>query len=144
MIPIPYITFHGNCADALAEYARIFDAAPANVMTFSEAPQEMRESIPEASPQAVMHAALKIGEGWIYASDDIMGGSPEMAGCSITIDLPDVTRARAVFDALAESGQIHMEFTKTFWSEGFGTLTDRFGTRWMIGVEVPMPEQAPA
>ena len=49
--------------------------------------------------------------------------------------------ACAVFDALAEHGQIHMEFAKTFWSEGFGTLTDRYGTRWMVGVEAPMPDQ---
>jgi PhnB protein len=26
-----------------------------------------------------------------------------------------------------------MPFQKTFWSAGFGMLTDRFGTPWMVG-----------
>ncbi|WP_341214005.1 VOC family protein [uncultured Limimaricola sp.] len=140
MIPIPYLTFHGNCAEALAEYARIFGTEPANVMSVADAPEEVRASLPEASPQAVMHAALKVGDGWIYASDDIMGGSPEMAGCSIIVALPDAAQARAAFDELATGGQIHMDFSETFWSAGFGTLTDRFGTRWMIDVEAPEQE----
>lgn len=25
-----------------------------------------------------------------------------------------------------------MPFQKTFWSEGFGMVTDRFGTPWMV------------
>ena len=27
-----------------------------------------------------------------------------------------------------------MPFQKTFWSEGFGMVTDRFGTPWMVNV----------
>ncbi|MBB3711581.1 PhnB protein [Limimaricola variabilis] len=135
MTPIPYLTFHGNCLEALETYRRIFDAPEPNVMTFGEAPQDVRDSMPETSPQAVLHAALKIGDGWIYGSDDIMGGTPRMAGCSVTVDLPDAARARAVFDALADHGEVHMAFSPTFWSKGFGMLTDRYGIRWMIGVE---------
>jgi PhnB protein len=28
-----------------------------------------------------------------------------------------------------------MPFQKTFWSEGFGMFTDRFGTPWMVNTE---------
>jgi len=37
-----------------------------------------------------------------------------------------------MFDALAKGGQVTMPFQKTFWAEGFGMLTDRFGTPWMV------------
>ena len=140
MQPITYLFFNTESRAAMTRYGEIFGATP-EIMPFAAIPDEDKAHMPGVPDDAVMHAALKVGEGWIYASDDIMGGSPEMAGCSITVDLPDVARARAVFDALAEHGQIHMEFEKTFWSEGFGTLTDRYGTRWMVGVEAPMPDQ---
>ncbi len=141
MTPIPYLFFHGNCAEAIAAYRQIFDSPEPEVMTLADAPEEVRAQMPEASPQGVMHAALKVGDGWIYASDDLMGGSPAMAGCSVMVALPDHDRARKAFDSLAEHGQVQMDFAPTFWSSGFGTLTDRWGTRWMISVDEDQPQQ---
>jgi PhnB protein len=40
--------------------------------------------------------------------------------------------ARRVFDAFAEGGTVQMPLDKTFFSEAFGMLVDRFGTPWMI------------
>jgi PhnB protein len=30
-----------------------------------------------------------------------------------------------------------MPFQKTFWSEGFGMVVDRFGTPWMVNLGTP-------
>ena len=30
-----------------------------------------------------------------------------------------------------------LPFGKTFWSDAFGIVTDRFGTPWMVSVEAP-------
>ena len=35
---------------------------------------------------------------------------------------------------LAEGGTIAMPYAATFWSEGFGMVTDRFATPWMVNV----------
>ncbi|MCX7300239.1 MAG: hypothetical protein NTX73_07665 [Rhodobacterales bacterium] len=48
------------------------------------------------------------------------------------IALESTAAARSAFDALAEGGVVEMPFEKTFWSEGFGQVTDRFGIRWMV------------
>ena len=40
-----------------------------------------------------------------------------------------------IFTGLAEGATIAMPFGKTFWSDGFGMLTDRYGIAWMINVE---------
>jgi PhnB protein len=61
-----------------------------------------------------------------------------MAGASINVSLPTVEEAKPIFDKLAEGGQITMPWAATFWTPGFGTLTDKFGIRWMVGVE-PAP-----
>jgi len=42
---------------------------------------------------------------------------------------------RRVFDALAAGGSVTVPFEKTFWTEGFGMLTDRFGVPWMVNCE---------
>jgi len=57
-------------------------------------------------------------------------------GFGISIELPTADQARRVFDALAKSGSVTMPFDKTFWSEGFGMTTDRFGIPWMVGVQM--------
>ena len=52
----------------------------------------------------------------------------------VSIQADDVAEGRRVFDALAQGGQVTMPFDKTFWSAGFGMVTDRFGTPWMVNV----------
>ena len=32
-----------------------------------------------------------------------------------------------------------MAIAETFWAKRFGTVTDRFGTAWMVNCEKPMP-----
>ena len=93
--------------------------------------------MPRVDPNLVMHAALKVGDGWIFASDDPSGETPAMAGTSVALSFPTLDKARSVFDALAKGGEVRMAFEPTFWSPGFGTLTDRYGTRWMVMADGP-------
>ena len=44
-------------------------------------------------------------------------------------------RARMSVDGLSEGGEVTMPLTATFWSKGFGMLTDRFGVPWMVDTE---------
>jgi PhnB protein len=50
----------------------------------------------------------------------------------VSLSYPTAAEAKKIFDALVEGGSVTMPFGKTFWSEGFGMLTDRFGTPWML------------
>lgn len=131
MLPIPYLTFQGNCREAMEAYARIFGSPPPEFSILSEAPNA-EEDFPADKLGLVMNSMIKIGEGWLFGSDDIMGGSPAMAGSSVMVSLESTEAARAAYDALAIDGEIEMPFEKTFWTDGFGQVTDRFGTRWMV------------
>ncbi|MGI9393492.1 MAG: VOC family protein, partial [Boseongicola sp.] len=65
----------------------------------------------------------------------IMGESSAMSGCSVMLSLATHEEAQTVFDKLAVGGEVEMPFAPTFWSSGFGTLSDRFGVKWMIGAD---------
>ena len=62
---------------------------------------------------------------------------PGMSGFSVTLSAPTTEEAKALFDKLADGAQVNMPFGKTFFSDGFGMLVDRFGTPWMVMSEVP-------
>ena len=139
MQPIAYLFFNGTCGAAMAHYAQIFASPPPEMMTADAMPPEVKAEMPGVPGHLVMHAALQIGTGWLYASDDFEGNSPAMEGCNIAVTLPDVAEATRVFDALSAGGEVRMPLEPTFFSPAFGSLTDRFGIRWMILADGPPP-----
>lgn len=135
MQPKAYLFFNGQANDALQAYSKIFKTQPSALMRMSDAPPEM--GIPADRKDWIMHCELPVGGGAIYMSDDFAANSPPMDGCSVMLNYDTAAEARPVFDALAENGEIRMPWEPTFWSAGFGTLTDAFGIRWMVGCNEP-------
>ncbi|MCY6381136.1 VOC family protein [Hoeflea prorocentri] len=133
MTPTPYLFFNGECAQAIAAYVAIFQAEILEQMPASDMPPDF--PVPEDRKDWIMHARLRIGDGHIMASDNIAGDSQPMAGSSVLLSFPTAAEAKTVFDKLADGGTVDMPWAPTFWSAGFGTLTDRFGIRWMIGCD---------
>lgn len=130
----PYIFFNGDCRAALAFYGAIFGTTP-EIMSAAGMPDDF--PVPEDRKDWVMHGMLKVGQGTLMASDNLFGESADMQGCAVQLSFDTANEARAIFDRLAEGGEITMPWAPTFWSAGFGTLTDRFGTHWMVGCEEP-------
>ncbi|WP_375689114.1 VOC family protein [Pseudooceanicola sp. LIPI14-2-Ac024] len=137
MQPIVYLFFRGTCAEALSFYAAAFGSEEPELLTVASMPPEVRSQMPPMADETVMHGAVKVGMGWIYASDDMGDNVPAMAGASISVALPTVEETHRVFAVLAEGGEVRMPLEATFFAPAFGTLTDRFGTRWMIMADAP-------
>jgi PhnB protein len=57
----------------------------------------------------------------------------------VNYSLTDAGDAKRVFDALAEGGEVQQPLAETFFSPAFGMCRDRFGTPWMIMVDMPTP-----
>ena len=126
----PYVFFNGSCRAALTFYGEIFGSTP-ELMDASGMPPDI--PVPEDRKDWIMHGSVPVAGGVLMASDDVFDESAPMAGCGVQVDMPTAADGKAVFDALAEGGQVRMAWEPTFWSAGFGTLTDKFGIRWMIG-----------
>lgn len=130
----PYLMFDGNCREAMQAYERILGGKMQAMMTFAEAPPD--SGMPAGSENRIMHACLGYDGGLLMASDCMQGMQHEpMQGMFVTATYPDAASARRAFDALADGGRQIMPMAKTFWSDAYGMLVDRFGTPWMVMTE---------
>jgi PhnB protein len=125
-----YLFFNGNCADAMRFYERTLGGKTEMSMTYAQAPDPAQ--CPPGAQDRIMHTSMLIGERRLMASDTPDAQSKPMQGFALSLTYPTAQEGRRVFEALAEGAQVMMPFGKTFWAEGFGMLTDRFGTPWMV------------
>ena len=125
----PYLLFDGNCAEALAFYAGLLGGEVTHVMRFKDlAPQQV---VP-GDEMKLGHGRVTGGAFDIMASDAWPGRYHGHEGFSMMTAFADRDEAETFFRAVSEGGEILMDFTRTVWSEGFGTCRDRFGVAWMI------------
>ena len=99
---------------------------------FKENPEP--QYYPPASDEKVMHAAFRVGHTTVMASDGMCQGAPKFRGVSLSLTVKDAAAAERLFAALGEGGQVQMPLTKTFFSERFGMVADKFGVSWMVVV----------
>jgi PhnB protein len=129
----PYISFKGNCREAIEFYKDALGAEVLFVQTVGESP--MTDMGP---PDNIMHCTMKIGDSTVMACDD---PRPEAAAgegnISLAIALDDPARAKQFFGNLAQGGTVIMPLDKTFWAEAFGMVTDKFGIKWMVNCDAP-------
>lgn len=79
-----------------------------------------------------MHGDININNMTIAGTDQFGDMYAPAGNVSLMLDIEDLSDARAKFNALAEAGNIIMPFAETFWADGYGFCTDRFGIMWQI------------
>ena len=132
-----YLSFAGNCEEALNFYAQCLGGKVNAIMRFADAPKDSGMEVPSDWKNKVMHGTVEAEGAQIMGSD----GFPGMphggyAGFSVSVWIKDgADRARKVFDALAAGGKVTMPFAPPFWGGHFGMLIDQFGVPWMVSTE---------
>jgi PhnB protein len=133
-----YLNFPGNTEQAFAFYRSVFGGDfTGPVHRFGEVPAAPGQPpLPEADRQRVMHVELAILAGHVLMGTDVPEsmGFKVQHGNGVHINLEPDTRAETdrLFNALAAGGTIDMPLQDMFWGGYFGSLTDRFGIRWMF------------
>ena len=125
-----YIFFDGNCAEAMRFYERVTGGKLQMMMKYGESPD--KNACPPGSDDRIMHASLLIDGRNLMASDSPAGQHRPMQGFALSLYYDSPEEAKRKFDMLADGGQVMMPFGPTFWAKGFGMLTDRYGTPWMV------------
>lgn len=134
----PYLTFEGNCRQAMEFYASAL-GAELSILPFRASPME--KEVPEDDLDKVMHATVSY-ENLILMASDNMPGQTVAAGSNVSLSIAATSREEALkfFQNLAKGGRIVMPFEKTFWGAEFGMCIDPFGFHWMVSFEPPAEE----
>lgn len=134
----PYLFFSGRCEEAVEFYRSALGAEVAMMMRYRDNPEPPEPDATATPPPGwedkIMHVEFRISGALVMASDGC-GENDPFGGFGLALNVADETEADRHFNALADGGQVLMPLAKTFWSPRFGMVTDRFGIRWMIGVE---------
>lgn len=132
----PYLFFNGRTEEALHFYGDAIGARIEMLMRNRDAPEPPVGSPPDSGEQ-VLHAAFRVGESVLLASDGPVPGG--FNGFALSLYASDAADARRKFDALVAGGRLTMPVSETFFANAFGMLVDRFGVHWMVIHPKPMP-----
>jgi PhnB protein len=133
-----YLNFPRSTEQAFLFYRSVFGGEfTGGIRRFREMPVSPDQPpVAESDQNLVMHVELPILAGHVLMGTD----APESMGFKVTmgtncyINLEPDTRGETdrLFKALAEGGAVEMALQDMFWGAYFGSLTDRFGVRWMF------------
>jgi PhnB protein len=128
-----FINFNGNCREAVDFYAKVFKSEVHNLMTYGDAPPDPNYPIPEVDKNRIMYAGIPFGDMTVmfmdYPSDSPMTMGDNIHPTISTDNKDEVTR---LFNELKMDGDVHMELGKTFFSEWYGMVKDKYGVTWQI------------
>jgi PhnB protein len=129
---IPYLSFDGNCADAMRFYERALGGTIEIMMSGADSP--MAAQIPKEAAHRILHARLALPDGGTLYAGDAPGHMPYQGihGVGIALSYETPVEAQKIFDRLADGGKVTMAMQPSFWAKSFGMLTDKFGTSWLI------------
>ncbi|AKJ41857.1 VOC family protein [Pragia fontium] len=129
----PYLFFNGNCEEALEFYQRSIGAEVTVLMRYCESPDALTIPVPDEWQDKILHANITVGQSQFMASDGQCDKNhASFSGFSLSLHAESKVEAERLFRSLSAGGKINLPFQRTFWSSGFGMLTDRFGVGWMV------------
>lgn len=134
--PTAYLSFNGNCAEAMRFYETALKGRLKALMSNGESP--MAKHMPKDAHHLILHAYLELPDnGVLMAGDAPPGMSYEgMKGFTLALNYNTVEEATTIFNALAEGGNIVMPLQPAFWAKTWGMVNDRFGTPWIVNGEM--------
>jgi len=132
----PYLVMNGNAKEAMEFYQKALGAELLFSQSFGEMPENPEYPLPEEAKGRVSHATLKVGETELMFSDTFPG-QPHQSGNQVSICLTteDIEKARQMFEALQQGGQVTMPLQETFFSPAYGSLVDQFGVNFQVFTE---------
>ncbi|PQJ77852.1 VOC family protein [Polaribacter porphyrae] len=127
-----YLTFDGNCEEAITYYKTILNGEIVMQMRYKDGPPEYSNSKIE---DKIMHATITFGDGCeLKVSDSFHQPLVKGNNYHVSLATDNEEQAQAIFNGLSKNGIITMPFADVFWGGKFGSCVDKFGIQWMVSV----------
>jgi len=128
----PYLTFDGQCAEAIELYKKALGAEVLQIMRFSDMPKMPGFDLPQEYMNRILQVSLKFGDDFIRMSDCGPGhplNEAETERLSISVETA-IDKTKHAFEVFAKEGRVGMPLCETFYSPLAGVVFDKFGVMW--------------
>jgi PhnB protein len=128
----PFLTFNGNCGEAMRFYQSCF-GGELHVRYLGDAPDTQR--LPVEMKQLVLHASLVSEHIRLFASD--MPGAEGLSkgnSISLLVSLSQNEELRSVFRKLARKGEVTNPLSQETINGQWATLKDRYAVQWIFRI----------
>jgi PhnB protein len=125
-----YLTFSGNCREAMAFYKDCL-GGELSLQTIGESP--LADKMPAQMKDCILHSTLTHGPLVIMASDMVSEkGLVKGNSVSLMLNCSSEEEIRHCYAKLSDGGQADHPLEISFWGALFGDLTDRYGNHWLL------------
>ncbi|MDB5013163.1 MAG: hypothetical protein JWQ25_1365 [Daejeonella sp.] len=134
-----YLTFNGNCEEAFNFYRSVFGGDFQYVGKYGEMPvQNDIPAVPDNQKDKIMHITLPISKETMLMGNDSLDHSGLSTSDNITliVETDSKQKADVLCTKLSDGGKISMPMREVFWGSYYGMLTDRFGIKWKVTVDL--------
>jgi PhnB protein len=125
-----YLTFNGNCREAMTFYKECLNAE-LFLQTIGESP--LSEKMPVKMKEYIVHATLTKGTLLLLGSDMTPeSGLVKGNTVSLSLSCSSEDELRRYYTKLSKDGTIEHPIENSFWGALFGDLTDKYGNHWLL------------
>lgn len=127
---ISYLTFNGNCREAMLFYQHCL-GGELHLQTLGDVP--VAEKLPPDFRHYILHASL-VKDDLVLMGTDMVGDDGLVKGNAVSILLECKSREEmeSCFGSLSKGGKATHAIEQTHWGALFGGLTDPFGYHWLL------------
>lgn len=128
----PYLTFAGNCGEALEFYQAAFHSNIKMTQLYNDYVPEGISVVPDHLSTWILHAEMEICGTNFWFADEVVSSVTKGNMVKLTAQVQDAKEAQRIFDMLNNDAIIILPPVETFYSTFHAGLTDRFGVSWNI------------
>ncbi|MES2591583.1 MAG: VOC family protein [Bacteroidota bacterium] len=130
MLVTPYLTFNGNCLEAMTFYKKCLGGT-LTFQTVGSSP--LAAKMPARMKKAILHATLVKDNVTLMASDMVSDkGLTKGNAVSIMLDCNSEAEIRKLYKKLSQEGKATQPLENTFFGALLGGLTDKYSNNWLL------------
>lgn len=128
-----YLTFNGNCRQAMTFYRDCL-GGDLDFQTIGEAP--LSDPLPAEMKAYIVQATLR-KDNLVLMATDMVANEGLTSGNSVSLMLNCQSEEELAhyYHQLAQGGEATQPIETNFWGTLFGSVTDKFGIRWLLNYD---------
>jgi PhnB protein len=128
------INFNGNCRQAIEFYSEVFNTKNPEYMLYEDSPNK-DFPLTEDVKKLILHAIIEIKGTKIICSDVPMNYSYKRGNnVNLVVNIDNKEEMDSIYNKLKDGGTVIMEPQKTFSSNYYGFVCDKYGIGWSLNL----------